>query len=223
MRENKYKTNSAVLYQLSQLSDSMRTLIETDNPLLQPEDYIPVERIIEYRKKYLAKLIDDERGEIDVLEKSVLDAISNSKILSENIEPEIEDKLTGGQKMADKIAEFGGSWKFIISFFVVIMIWISFNVYSSTKFDLYPFILLNLILSCVAALQAPVIMMSQNRLETRDRLRNESDYMINLKAELEIRQLHMKIDLLLKHQWQRMLEIQQIQFELIESLHNIKK
>jgi uncharacterized membrane protein len=85
-------------------------------------------------------------------------------------------------------------------------------------FDPYPFILLNLILSCLAAIQAPIIMISQNRIEARDRLRSENDYQVNLKAELEIRHLHEKLDVLLKHQWQKLLEIQQIQMDFMKEL-----
>ncbi len=128
--------------------------------------------------------------------------------------------MTLGERIADNVAKFGGSWRFIISFGVFLVMWMIINsiVLLRRPFDPYPFILLNLILSCLAAIQAPIIMMSQNRQEAKDRLRSEHDYRVNLKAELEIRHLHAKMDQLLTHQWNRLLQIQQIQVELIEEI-----
>jgi uncharacterized membrane protein len=133
---------------------------------------------------------------------------------------EEQEERTFGQRMADKLASFGGSWGFIIFFLSFITIWIIINVVFllSKAFDPYPFILLNLILSCIAALQAPVIMMSQNRQEEKDRIRAKKDYMINLKSELEIRMLHEKMDHLIIHQQQRLLEIQQIQIDMMQEI-----
>ena len=131
--------------------------------------------------------------------------------------------MTSAQKLADSVASFGGSWKFIISFGLFILIWITINVawFANKGYDPYPFILLNLILSCIAALQAPVIMMSQNRQEEKDRERAKKDYMINLKSELEIRMLHEKIDHLILHQQQELIEIQKVQIEMMGDI--IKK
>jgi uncharacterized membrane protein len=119
------------------------------------------------------------------------------------------------------VATFGGSWKFIIIFFIVLTIWIVFNVLSIgvLKFDPYPFILMNLILSCLAALQAPIIMMSQNRQEEKDRKRSENDYLINLKAEMQIRSLNQKIDVLLEEQIKTLFETQKKQFELLKEIN----
>jgi uncharacterized membrane protein len=118
------------------------------------------------------------------------------------------------------VASFGGSWMFIIAFAVFISFWIAVNVIflSSRSFDPYPFILLNLILSCVAALQAPIIMMSQNRQEEKDRARAKKDYMINLKSELEIRMIHEKLDHLIMHQQQELIEIQKVQVEMMNDI-----
>jgi len=140
--------------------------------------------------------------------------------LSKNINAEFEQNLTFGERLADKIADFGGSWNFIVIFGGVLLLWVAVNsmILIWRPFDPYPFILFNLVLSCLAAFQAPAILMSQNRQESRDRLRSEHDYLINLKAELEIRHLHEKIDHLLMNQWQRLFEIQQIQMELMEEL-----
>jgi uncharacterized membrane protein len=133
---------------------------------------------------------------------------------------EQEDHRTPGQRIADKVASFGGSWVFILSFLFFLVIWILFNVYwlQNKGFDPYPFILLNLILSCIAALQAPIIMMSQNRLEEKDRERAKKDFIINLKAEQEIRVLQQKMDQLLKHQHEELMAIQKQQIELIEQI-----
>jgi uncharacterized membrane protein len=140
--------------------------------------------------------------------------------VSRNPEAELQSSLTVGQRLADRVANIGGSWKFITWFMFVFVIWILTNsvFLVARPFDPYPFIFLNLVLSCLAAAQAPVIMMSQNRQEARDRLHAARDYQINLKAELEIRHLHQKMDHLLSHQWERLMEIQEIQMELINEV-----
>ena len=140
--------------------------------------------------------------------------------MTENINRAFEKSITFGQGVADRVATFGGSWIFIGTFFLLLAAWIGLNSVAALfrPFDPYPYILLNLMLSCLAAIQAPIIMMSQNRIEARDRLRSENDYQVNLKAELEIRHLHEKLDVLLKHQWQKLLEIQQIQMDFMKEL-----
>ena len=154
------------------------------------------------------------------VDRDVMEAIKNNAILSEIIQDEIEIELTLGQKIADKVALFGGSWTFIIFFFSFMLIWIAINSWFMIQkpFDPFPFILLNLILSCIAAVQAPIIMMSQNRQEQKDRQRSEHDYKINLKAELEIKLLSEKIDHLLVHQNRILLEIQEIQTDYLDDL-----
>lgn len=156
------------------------------------------------------------------MEKDIVKAISGNEMLSENIEESFGERFTLGQRIADKIATFGGSWTFILTFFFLLLCWISINVvaFSKQPFDPYPFILLNLILSCLAAIQAPVIMMSQNRKEAKDRVRNEHDYKINLKAELEIRLLHKKLNHLMIHQNKKLLEIQELQADYLEDISN---
>lgn len=130
------------------------------------------------------------------------------------------DVRTFGQRVADKVATFGGSWTFIISFMVFLSLWIFSNVYflANKGFDPYPFILLNLILSCIAALQAPIIMMSQNRQEEKDRERAKKDFYVNLKAEQEIRVLQEKLDHILEHQHEELLKIQETQLKLLEDI-----
>ncbi|HSJ12276.1 MAG TPA: DUF1003 domain-containing protein [Gillisia sp.] len=195
-------------------------------PGFTQEDHISIAELNMFRRQYLTSLILQEKGELALIDRNVMEAIQNNSVLSENIQEEMEAQLTTGQKLADRIAEFGGSWLFIISFFCFILIWVGINIWflSSDAFDPYPFILLNLILSCLAALQAPIIMMSQNRLEQKDRQRGEHDYQINLKAELEIKLLSEKIDHLLVQQNKKLLEIQEVQTDYLEDLMNeIKK
>ena len=197
-------------------------LIQHDHPDFTRDSYICIDELNRYRKIYLSSLIRKEAGELNTLEREVVDAISKDEILSKNIEIDIYDKLTFGQKSADVIASFGGSWTFIIFFFSFIIFWVAINIwfYAVNSFDPYPFILLNLILSCLAAVQAPIIIMSQNRLDEKDRKRGEHDYKVNLKAELEIRLLHEKIDHLILHQYKRMLDIQELQMDYLEDILN---
>ena len=195
-------------------------LIKSIFPDFDKESYITIDELNHYRRIYLTSLITQEKGEIAVIDKDVVDAIKNNSILSENIQDEIEAELNFGQRLSDKVATFGGSCAFIITFFTFTLIWMIINIWflSTSPFDPYPFILLNLILSCLAAIQAPIIMMSQNRQEQKDRQRGEHDYKINLKAELEIKLLSEKIDHLLAHQNKKLLEIQEVQTDYLEDL-----
>ncbi len=165
-------------------------------------------------------LLESERGELSSLENEVVRSLREHELLSSNVDEEVEQNWTFGERMADKIADFGGSWAFLICFGIFLAIWVAANsiVLLWRPLDPYPFIFLNLILSCIAAVQAPVIMMSQNRQEAKDRIRAQHDYQINLKAELEIRHLHEKLDHLLSHQWERLVQIQELQLELLSDL-----
>ena len=147
-------------------------------------------------------------------------SLEEEELLSRNINKEFESSLTLGERLADRLADFGGSWTFISIFMTVLIIWMAINTWIllTRPFDPYPYILLNLVLSCLAAIQAPVILMSQNRQESRDRLQSDHDYQINVKAEIEIRKLHEKLDHLLMHQWQRLMEIQQLQVDLMDEI-----
>jgi len=209
-------------YEVSNLLEPLYRFIQKEYPDITPEAFISLDKLNEYRRKYLASIILEDAGEVNVLEKEVLEKIQDNKMLSENIEPEIAGNITLGQKLADRIAEFGGSWTFISFFFSFLIIWMAINtwLFTSQPFDPFPFILLNLILSCLAAIQAPIIMMSQNRQEQKDRLRSEHDYKINLKAELEIKLLHEKIDHLIVHQNKRLLEIQELQTDFLNDILN---
>ena len=199
---------------------SLLDFIQKKVPDFDPHGFICFNDLGAFRRDYVKEVLQDEIGELTALDQEVIDSLQQHEILSENIGKEFEQELTFGEHLSDRIASFGGSWTFIMIFGAVLFVWIVINtiVLATRAFDPYPFILMNLILSCLAALQAPIIMMSQNRAEARDRARAENDYKVNLKAELEIRHLHEKIDHLLRKQYNRLFEIQQIQIELLEEL-----
>ena len=200
---------------------SILNLILEDFPDFDVNDSISVQELNVYREKYISKFLQTEISQLSKLEKDVVRSLGDDTSFVAKVEEEV-DARNYGQIVADKVAAFGGSWTFIIAFFVFITIWIGSNViiFTNKEFDPYPFILLNLILSCVAALQAPVIMMSQNRQEEKDRERAKKDYMINLKSELEIRMLDDKIDHLVMHQQQELIEIQKVQIEMMNDILN---
>ena len=163
-------------------------------------------------------LMANEKEQLTKLQKIVQKSIEDENLIVENLlHPPIET-MTVGQKVSDKVARFGGSWSFIITFMVILIVWIAFNATlpKADQFDPFPFILMNLILSCIAALQAPIIMMSQNRQEEKDRKQNVNDYMINMKAEMEIKALHQKIDLLLEDEIRVLFDSQAKQLEMLK-------
>jgi uncharacterized membrane protein len=195
-------------------------IIRTVHPSWDPEGYICYGDLHHFRGEHLRRLLEQERGELSALDEEVVRTIREHNLVTTAESLSLERHLTLGERMADRVSSFGGSWKFIMMFGAFIVIWVGVNGvgYFGARWDHYPFILLNLVLSCLAAIQAPVIMMSQNRLEAKDRLRAEYDYKVNLKTELEVRVLNEKIDRLLFHQWQRLLEIQEIQTDFMEEL-----
>ncbi len=207
------------------IRQSLLHFINKTHPNFSKTCFLSIEEMNEYREKYISEFLNKKLGNLTEVEKQVIQSVSKNTMISTEVE-EDEKEITFGQKLADKVAEFGGSWGFIIFFMTFLVVWILLNVFwlSNHGFDPYPFILLNLILSCIAAIQAPVIMMSQNRQEEKDRERSKKDYKINLKSELEIRELHEKIDHLIIHYQQDLLEIQKTQIDLLENiLHNVKK
>lgn len=174
------------------------------------------------REDFIAYLLQSELEELHSIQKNLSSALEKEELVTREIQREKENggSLSFSQKLADKVATFGGSWTFIITFMSFLAVWIMANAFllKQPTFDPYPFILLNLILSCIAALQAPIIMMSQNRLEEKDRERAKMDYIVNLKAELEIKMLHEKMDHLMTRQQQQLLEIQKLQVEMMEDV-----
>ncbi len=174
-------------------------LIKKHYPDFKEDGYVSIRELNNLQAKYAENLLKRDDPILNKSEQEVIASFESNELLSRSpAELEEEEILSFTQKLADKIARFGGSWKFILSFAFFCVFWMGYNVYQGDRgFDVYPFILLNLVLSCIAALQAPLIMMSQNRKEEKDRQRSVNDYRINLKAELEIKQLHEKIDLLM--------------------------
>jgi uncharacterized membrane protein len=202
------------------IRDAVVQIIMREHTDWSIEGYVCRTDLARYREKYVQTLLESEKGELTSLELEVLNSIQAQQLLATNVDVEFEREWTWGERLADRIAIFGGSWMFLVLFTLFIVVWVTMNsvVLFWRPVDPYPFILLNLMLSCLAAIQAPIIMMSQNRQESKDRLRSQHDYQINLKAELEIRHLHEKIDHLLSRQWERLVQIQEIQIDLLSEL-----
>lgn len=210
--------NASVLGEL--VKPSVVNTIIKEHPDWSPEGYICFSDLNYFRAQYVREMLEDERGEVSGIEQEVIKSLSEHDLLAKDTSREYEEQLTFGEKLADRVAEFAGSWSFIAFSVSIIIIWISVNATALLfrPYDPYPFILLNLVLSCIAALQAPIIIMSQNRQAERDRMRAQEDYKVNLKAELEIRHLSDKIDHILTKQWERMINIMQIQMDLMEEI-----
>ncbi|MBZ0269799.1 DUF1003 domain-containing protein [bacterium] len=202
------------------LRESIRNVIRKEVPDWASDGFVCREDLDRFRARYVHDLLESEKGELTALEQQVVESLREHELLAANVDSRFEQEWTFGERMADRIATFGGSWRFLIAFGMFLVLWILLNsiVLAVRPVDPYPFILLNLMLSCLAAMQAPIIMMSQNRQERKDRVRSEHDYQVNLKAELEIRNLHEKVDHLLSHQWDRLVEIQEVQLELLTEL-----
>jgi uncharacterized membrane protein len=199
---------------------SVLSAIQEEHPDFSANHFLSESELNHFKGKYLEEFLTKQRGRLTDSERTVLTSMKEKTTLSDKIDGDDTQIMTVGQKIADKVASFGGSWTFIISFGLFLFVWILINLYwvVSKPFDPYPFILLNLILSSLAAIQAPVIMMSQNRQEDKDRDRAKKDYMVNLKSELEIRALHEKMDHLIINQQQEILDIQNVQLRMMEDI-----
>lgn len=213
------------LTDIDTLRPKLAERIRQDFPELPRSAMISSAELARYRQLYVEESLLEEHGEVTELDRQVAESIANADTLAENAEAEYEETRTLGEILSDHVASFGGSWSFIIAFGGVMAIWMVFNLIMGDPkaFDPYPFILLNLVLSTLAAVQAPIIMMSQKRQESKDRIRSLNDYQINLKAELEIRHLHEKLDYLINKQWARLTEIQQMQLEIMQEKKLRKK
>lgn len=217
---NQRKTLKEVL-PAEMVRDSVVATIKKKFPKWSSKGYICYADLNRFRIEHVQDVLETERGELSHLDEQVVKSLKKHDVMTRNVNEEFEKNLTLGQKLSDGLTAFVGSWTFIILFGIVLVLWIAVNAIIIWKpFDPYPFILLNLILSTVAAFQAPIIMMSQNRQTQKDSLRSEQDYKTDLKAELEIRHINSKVDQLMSHQWQRLLEIQRIQMELMEDHMN---
>ena len=206
------------LVDVGTLRPALADHIRRDFPNISDESLISAKELARYRTRYVEEILREEHGEYSDLDREVAESIARQETIAENVEDDFEEHRTLGERLSDGLASFGGSWAFLISFGVVLVGWMALNIVLGEQraFDTYPFILLNLVLSCLAAIQAPIIMMSQKRQESKDRLRSLNDYQVNLKAELEIRHLHEKMDHLVMRQWQRLAEIQQVQLEMLQ-------
>ena len=196
-----------------------------DVPTLNEKGFIAINELDIYRQRYITSVLQSNVGDLSQVEKEVAKHINENEFISSHLADDSNVATTAGQRLADKVATFGGSWRFIIIFGIFIFIWMIINivVLATKPFDPYPFILLNLILSCLAAMQAPVIMMSQNRQEEKDRERAKNDYMVNLKSEMEIRMLHEKIDHLIINQQEKLMEVQQVQIDMLNDILQLNK
>lgn len=195
-------------------------LIREEYPAWSSNGFICTTDLNRFRADYARKALEKEKEEIAQLEEDGKKTIKDHELLLKNLNVEYDGQLTFGDRFADQIAEFAGSWRFIALFAAMFIGWIAMNsiILVVKPLDPYPYIFLNLILSAIAAIQAPIIIMSQNRQEARDRMHAQRDYEVSVHSEMEIHQLHKKIDHLLINQGQRFLEIQQIQLELLEEL-----
>jgi uncharacterized membrane protein len=209
------------LVEVGTLRPALADHIRNDFPDMPDHALISLKELARYRTRYVEEILREEHGEYSDLDREVAESIARQETIAENTEDDFEEHRTLGERFSDNLASFGGSWAFLISFGFVLIVWMGINglMGEAKAFDPYPFILLNLVLSCIAAVQAPIIMMSQKRQESKDRLRSLNDYQVNLKAELEIRHLHEKMDHLVTRQWQRLAEIQQVQLEMLQETH----
>ena len=208
------------------LNPHILTLIHEKHPDLAEAEWYSREAVNKFQREYFQSLIQQDEHELSELDHEVLESIHEDQLLTTNCNDQHDNKTSLGERAADRVANFGGSWSFVIGFTFFILIWMSINTYwffHPEIFDPYPFILLNLALSCIAALQAPIIMMSQNRQNAKDRIRAENEYKVSLKAELEIRNLTSKLDQLMHKQWSHLLEMQQMQLETLNQLNEKKK
>lgn len=218
IRGDNYPENEGMKW--AQLRPSVQEFLKTVKQDWTPDAFISYNALNDLLRAYIADVTSTEIKQHQVLAKKVQDRFENDVTL-QAINPDLEGPPpTYGERLSDKIAEFGGSWTFIIIFFLILSGWMALNVFllRDKGFDPYPFILLNLVLSCIASIQAPVIMMSQNRQSTKDRQRSEYDFKVNLKAETEVRLLHEKMDHMLLHQHQNMVELFQLQIDLMQQL-----
>lgn len=202
---------------VKEIRPSLREILRKDKPSVADEDFLSQAALNSLRLQRIQQMLVEDKGEVTDLEREVLESIENRRLIAP---AEAEEKVSLGDRLADRVASFGGSWSFIILFFALMAVWIALNigVILLKPFDPYPFILMNLILSCLAAIQAPIIMMSQNRQANKDRAQANHDYQVNLKSEIEIRALHEKLDRLVGHQWQQLLEIQQMQMDMLQEV-----
>ncbi|GAP00336.1 DUF1003 domain-containing protein [Fructobacillus ficulneus] len=207
---------------LHELDPFIKESIHKDFPKASDNSFICSEHLVHYRLNKMNRMINDDHQKNKQINDRMTKLMSSDDYKIIDVEKQLETTLTFGQKVADGVARFGGSWTFVISFISIIVIWIFINATHlfGLHFDPFPFILLNLFLSIIAAIQAPLIMMSQNRSGNYDRMESKNDYHVNLKSEEEIRLLHSKIDHLIQQDQPNNLQIQKMQMEMMASINN---
>jgi uncharacterized membrane protein len=206
------------------VGDPVARIIRQECPHWSEDQVTCVSCLNEFGARYIQEAMEAQKGELSALEQEVVDSLKDQELISRDVSSEYDANLTLGHRIADRVTEFGGSWTFLGIYCGLLVFWVAINTFRFIfePFDPYPFIFLNLVLSGLATFQAPIILMSQNRQDARDRMRAHHDYSINLKAELEIRHLHAKMDQLLTKQWARLLEIQRMQMEMLGALDHKK-
>ncbi|MFS9437392.1 DUF1003 domain-containing protein [Streptococcus sobrinus] len=205
---------------LSEVDDQLKNLIKHDHPQLKDDDFISNKNLLHYRLIFLNNTVERAQVKNDYIRETVYDVTKNGDYQTMDVQEALDSKVTFGQRIADDVARFGGSWTFIISFTLFMAIWMAVNVYKpfGIQFDAYPFILLNLALSTLAAIQAPLIMMSQNRASDYDRLQAKNDFNVNKKSEEGVRLLHTKLDHLVQQDQSDLLQVQKLQTEMLASI-----
>ncbi|MFC4760499.1 DUF1003 domain-containing protein [Fructobacillus durionis] len=206
---------------LHDLDPQTRKMIKQDRPKASDQDFICSEHLVAYRLRKLDKMIHEDQRKNQQIHQKMQRVLQDDNYKIIDVGKKLDSTLTFGQKVADGVAHFGGSWPFVISFVVIMIVWIILNVTHlfGANFDPFPFILLNLFLSMVAAIQAPLIMMAQNRASDYDRMESQNDYHVNLKSEEEIRLLHAKVDHLIQQDQPNSMQIQKMQMEMLASIN----
>ena len=204
--------------------DVLIPLIQAKANPWDPQGYVSIQELNRARTEHVESLLKSDDADTERVNREIFQSVQEHELLAKNVDTEFDKTRSFGERCADKIEAFGGSWKFIWLFAILLVLWMGVNtsIILAKPVDPFPYIFLNLILSCLAAIQAPVIMMSQNRQEERDRMRGENDYKVNMKAEIEIRAINEKIDKLLNDQWKHLLEIQQMQVDMIQDMARAK-
>ena len=214
---NKQKKNNV---QVNELDRNLQEFILTSNENLSVQSFLSSTDLLNFRIQHINYMLEKEVPISKQFDHELKHKIRTEQIQIKNVNDALKIKETFGQRVADGIAKFGGSWTFIILFVLVLATWITLNTLPLffEPFDKFPYILLNLALSCLAAIQAPIILMSQNRQSDRDRVEADNDYEVNVKSEVEIQLLHEKIDYLMETKWQHLVELQQLQIELLQKI-----
>lgn len=212
--------HSDQVFQISSLDIELQEFILQMDSKLTTHSTISRMTLLNFRILYINQLLSKEYSTSKQFNQKLKHRIRSEEVHIKNVNDKLKHKETFGQKVADDIAKFGGSWTFIIFFILVLAAWITLNTFPVLfePFDKFPYILLNLALSCLAAIQAPIILMSQNRQTERDRVEADNDYEVNVKSEVEIHLLHEKLDYLMESKWQLLIELQQLQIELLQEI-----